>query len=338
MNVRKPGRPSAADEGGVTLLELVAVVAIAAIIAVPLMGIVNQFIFLPSRWSASIAATNATRAAVRSIADDARQASQFTPGIEPDYGTFTWTDRTGYPVRSHSARYFHSAVDEELLREETVDGATQTKLIAEGIKQYADVSVQKTGGLVLASATSTRDAIRESVVIRDSISARMRVATPSAQPNPPPIRLTWDDFESGGLSGGSGWLDDWDQTGNSDVVSSDGPYEGAFHVVVRGNSGYVERRLDLSGQSAVKLRFQAKTKAFQAGDTAVLLVSEDGVTFVPARTWDSTAPDDVYQPEEVDLSSFTMTSDFYVAFDANMSNALREFFVDDLEVVREWEP
>lgn len=87
---------------GVTLLEVVVAVAIMGFILAPLATILNQFVFLPSRWDTSLALTNDSRAVGHAIPADARQAQTFAAGTDPDYGTFSWTDRTGSTTSSVS--------------------------------------------------------------------------------------------------------------------------------------------------------------------------------------------------------------------------------------------
>lgn len=320
-----------------TLVELTAAVAIAAIIIVPLSGILNQLIFLPEQWSASMDAVGDARAAVRSIAADARQASVFTPAAEPDYGAFTWTDRAAYPTTTYAVRYRYSAADAALLREETAGGVTRTRLVADGIEAYADVSIRGDDGLIQVSVTTTKDAIRDRVTRNDTVSVQMRPASPPADQSPPADRLAWDDFESGGLAGGSGWLRRWSAQG-AVTVPLGGPYEGTYHLWIWRGSGRAERSLDLSGRQNVRLRFWVKTDDFEAGDAVSLLVSSDGVDFTAVRTWGAGGPDNVYRFEDVDLSSFPMTSQLHIAFQADMTTLFDRFFVDNLRVVGSWEP
>ena len=330
----------AKSQAGVTLLELVIGLAIAALLVVPIAGITNQLIFLPGQWSASITVMNDARAAVRSVADDTRQAAAFTTSTEPYYGTFVWNDWIGYPTSSYEVRYFHSTSTGEgaLMREETLNGVAWTTLVAEGIREYDDVSIQGSNGLVTASVTSTRESIVEDIVQTSTIKALMRPVLPTPYPTPPPLRLAWDDFETDDFTGGSGWLDDWYDSGDASVVSTQGPYEGSFHLRLRRANGYVDRALDLSGWTNVRLQFWAKADSFEPGEFAQLLVSPDGAVFTPVRTWVDGEDDDMYRFEDIDLSSFSMTDEFWIAFDAEMSGTGDLFFVDDLKVVSTWTP
>ena len=102
------------------------------------------------------------------------------------------------------------------------------------------------------------------------------------------------------------------------------------HLRLRRDTGYVDRAVDLSGRSNVTLEFWAKADSFESGETATVLVSPDGVNWTVLRTWVNGEDDDTYRLYSFDLSSFAMTSEFWVAFDADMSAANDRFYVDDL--------
>ena len=108
------------------------------------------------------------------------------------------------------------------------------------------------------------------------------------------------------------------------------PQEGAEHLRLRRGTGYVDRSVDLSGRSNVTLQFWAKADSFEAGETALVLVSPDGVDWTVLKTWSDGEDDNTYRFYQFDLSSFPMTSQFWVAFDAEMSAANDRFYVDDL--------
>ena len=94
------------------------------------------------------------------------------------------------------------------------------------------------------------------------------------------------------------------------------------------------RSVDLSGLSDVRLRLSAKASGFGPGDAVVLSVSSDGAVFTPVRTWaDGDDDDGVYRLEDIDLSSFSMTGQFFIAFDTDLSTPAAKLLVDDLEFV-----
>jgi len=138
-----------------------------------------------------------------------------------------------------------------------------------------------------------------------------------------------DDFESGGWSGGEGWLWGWSNSGSAAVTSAGGPYEGAYHLQLVSYDGYVDRALDLSGHSNVHLRFWAKVDSFETGDAVDCIVISDGTPYL-VRSWTDADSDSTYHSVDIDLSPYAMSSVFYVSFDARMSATDDYFYIDGL--------
>jgi len=145
----------------------------------------------------------------------------------------------------------------------------------------------------------------------------------------PPV-IASDDFESGGSSGGSGWLSAWDLQGDAAVVSLAQPHGGSYHLRLRRNTGLAYRSVNLSGTTSVRLQFWAKASSFEAGETATVSVSSDGVGYTVLKTWVDGEDDNNYYLFDYDLSSFSLTSTFWVRFQANMSAANDQFYIDDI--------
>ena len=147
--------------------------------------------------------------------------------------------------------------------------------------------------------------------------------------------LASDDFESGGWTGGSGWLYDWYYTGDASIIDWDSPYEGSYHLRLRRDTGYVERAVDLSGVSSARLQFQAKARSFELGEEAYCLVSPDDVDWTTVYTWVNGDDDNTYHFFDIDLSPYTLSSEFWIAFEANMGRrrSRAEFYVDDLQII-----
>ena len=148
------------------------------------------------------------------------------------------------------------------------------------------------------------------------------------------LYLPSDDFESGGLTGGYGWLADWAATGNASVTTIGTPHGGTRHLRLRFASSYIERSANLSGMSNLRLQFWAKVEAFEAGDTAEAWVSSNHTDWTTVKTWTSADPDDIYVFVDIDLSSYTMSSEFWIAFNSGMNSGQDDFYVDDLVIVR----
>ncbi|MBN1160782.1 MAG: hypothetical protein JXA17_02395 [Dehalococcoidales bacterium] len=142
-----------------------------------------------------------------------------------------------------------------------------------------------------------------------------------------------DDFNSGGWSGGTGWLDDWTHSGDSAVTSSGSPYEGPYHLRLRGGSAIAQRPVDLSHQIDIHLRFWAKVNSFETWDTATCQVSSDGINWNTVYTFTDVLSDDIYRYYDFELSSYKMTGQFWISFNSNMSSTGDYFYVDKLDIV-----
>ena len=175
----------------------------------------------------------------------------------------------------------------------------------------------------------------------DNVSIDTEVAAPAATATPVPATATpvpsviaSDDWESGEISGGTGWLSAWTEQGGGDtsVTSQNSPFAGTYHLRLRSADGYASRDLDLSGRSGVHLTFYAKVSSFEGSDNASVMVSSDGTNWSTVKTWTSTDSDNVYKLVDIDLSGFTMTSQFFIAFEGYMSNSGDRLLIDNVEV------
>ena len=142
-----------------------------------------------------------------------------------------------------------------------------------------------------------------------------------------------DNFNSGTWTGGTGWTDNWTHSGESVVTTSGTPYEGTNHLRLRSSTGLVSRSVDLSHQVDIHLRFWAKFNSLETWDTAICQVSSDGVNWSTVYTWDNSYSDNIYHFYDIDLSSYEMTSRFWIRFDSNMSSTGDYFYVDKLDIV-----
>jgi hypothetical protein len=145
--------------------------------------------------------------------------------------------------------------------------------------------------------------------------------------------IAWDDFESGGLNGGSGWLTDWLASGDCSVTTAGTAYQGSYHLRLRRATGYARREVNLSGKTDVHLQFWAKANSFETGENAQLLVSSDGTTWSTVKTWVDGEDDNVYHYWDFDLSAYPLTGTFWIAFEANMGQTSDYFYVDYIWVV-----
>ena len=156
---------------------------------------------------------------------------------------------------------------------------------------------------------------------------------PTATPIPANLIAT-ENWESGGQSGGTGWLDPWTFQGGNDasVTSLNSPFEGTNHLRLQSSDGYVQREVNLSGQTGVHLTFYAKVESLEGSDSALAQVSSDGVNWTTVKTWTSADSDGVYRLVDIDLSGFTMSSQFFVAFQGDMSNNGDRILIDKIQL------
>ena len=156
----------------------------------------------------------------------------------------------------------------------------------------------------------------------------------------PAITVSWQkgivashNFNDNDWAGGTGWLSPWVRSGDTQMTASGAPYEGSRHLQLRRNTGYAERSVDLSGYGELRLEFWAKVYSFEGNDEMHLIVSPDGSNWTTAMIWDATYSDNTYYFYSIDLSLFTMSSNFRIAFRAHMNAANDYFYVDDLSIV-----
>lgn len=128
-------------QAGLTLIEMIIALAISGLVMGSLGAALTQLIFLPQQSSDELTLLHNLRQAAQWISEDARQAQTFTPGTQPDYGTFTWADRSTFPVTTHTVRYYYSNADLSLWREQTVGGSSQAIVVADNVLNYSDVSI-----------------------------------------------------------------------------------------------------------------------------------------------------------------------------------------------------
>ena len=147
------------------------------------------------------------------------------------------------------------------------------------------------------------------------------------------LDLPTDDFESGGFSGGTDWLYDWYTDGAVSATTSEAPQEGNYHVEMTRSNSYMKRAADLSGQSGLHLMFWAKANSFEVGDYMECLVSPDDTNWTTANTWTSADSDNTYHFVDIDLSPYTMSSEFWIAFDSGMDSKNDYFYIDGLRIV-----
>ncbi len=162
---------------------------------------------------------------------------------------------------------------------------------------------------------------------------RIRLYEGTGPPGAPaPVTIAADNFESSTFSGGTGsWAFDWSPTGNATTTATGGPFEGTFHLRLTGSDEI--RRAASSTLPNQRIQFWAKAESFEAGETATMSVSTNGIDFTTVRTWVQAEADGVYRFEDIDVASFGTSTEFWILFQANTSGVGDLFFVDDLKII-----
>ena len=140
-----------------------------------------------------------------------------------------------------------------------------------------------------------------------------------------------DDFESGGFSGGS---DQW-QAGTWTVagdtsIQTDTPHGGSFYARLR-TTGDLQRTVDTTGLSGVRLQFWSQISAFESSDQASVEVSSDGTNWIALKTFGETHNDDRYHV--FDLAVPDSGDTLFIRFDCDTSSAGATWSLDDISVV-----
>ena len=148
----------------------------------------------------------------------------------------------------------------------------------------------------------------------------------------PPV-IAVDDFESGGTSGGAGWLGPWVLVGDASILRQGKAHQGSFHLRLRRDTGEATRSVDLTGKTDVRVQFWAKADSFEPGETAVFSVSTDGSSFTVLNTWVDGDDDGVYRFYDLSVSAGLLSSTFSVRFETDMVDAQDKFFVDEVQIV-----
>jgi hypothetical protein len=144
--------------------------------------------------------------------------------------------------------------------------------------------------------------------------------------------IAWDDFESGGWTGGGGWINNWTYSGDAAVTSSGIPHKGAYHLRLRSSTGVVSRSVNLSQQISAHLRFWARAESFEPANTAICRVSPDGSTWTTVKPWPQSVAAVFYLYYDFDLNSYGLPAAFYISFVGNMNSTSDFFYVDDLDI------
>jgi hypothetical protein len=116
------------------------------------------------------------------------------------------------------------------------------------------------------------------------------------------------------------------------VTTSGTPYEGSYHLRLRSSTGYVRRSVNLSSEASSHLQFWAKAESITRGYEANCLVSDDGIGWDTVATWNSSNDNNGYEYYDIDLTPYNLSSQFWIAFDANLYNVYDLLYVDNIVI------
>jgi prepilin-type N-terminal cleavage/methylation domain-containing protein len=111
---------------GFTLIEVMLGLAIAGLLATGLVASLRLLLTQAPESSAKLAVESRHQLARYWLTRDANSAEDFTPGVSPTYGTFTWRDFSGESTNTYLVRYFYDSTIKAVMREEKKNNVTQS--------------------------------------------------------------------------------------------------------------------------------------------------------------------------------------------------------------------
>ena len=159
--------------------------------------------------------------------------------------------------------------------------------------------------------------------------AEIRGEAGSGGGTPTPQVFAWDDFESGGFAGGSGWSGAWTRSGSTANITDSGPFEGARHARLL-TTGTLTRTVDLSSAVAPVLHIAWRANSLETGESAVIEIN-DG-SWKTLQTITPALADNAWNDASYPLSGYNLTASFQlrVRIVANATND--RLFIDAVEI------
>jgi hypothetical protein len=126
---------------GNTLVEMSLALAITGLIAVPLATTIGVQLLNPATISREVLTKQQDLKSTLVVSDDTSVAQTFTPGLEPEYGTFRWNEfDEDRPVPTSSRYFFDKGSLFRVIKRGAED--TPPHLVATQVDRYADVTFQ----------------------------------------------------------------------------------------------------------------------------------------------------------------------------------------------------
>ncbi|TWU33853.1 LamG-like jellyroll fold domain-containing protein [Novipirellula artificiosorum] len=141
-----------------------------------------------------------------------------------------------------------------------------------------------------------------------------------------------DGFETANFSGGSEqWaVGSWDSSGDATIRSDTSPASGSYHARLRRSSGDLQRTVDVTDLSDVRLQFSTKLISFEGSDRADVMVSGDGTNWTTIQSFFD--GDDDGQYHDYDLAVPDVGNTLHIRFDAGMSGSGDYWYIDNVQV------
>ena len=141
--------------------------------------------------------------------------------------------------------------------------------------------------------------------------------------------LAFDGFESDSFDGGTGsWVGAWSRSGDVRIVADDAPHSGTHEVRLRKADASLGRTCDLLAVSGAHLTFWSRAERFEGSDHVQVRLALDGGPQTRIATITQTDTD--YRFHDIDLSTFSVTSNVLIEFVSNMDKG--RLFIDDVEI------
>ncbi|MFT5171437.1 MAG: hypothetical protein ACI9BD_001214 [Candidatus Marinamargulisbacteria bacterium] len=146
----------------------------------------------------------------------------------------------------------------------------------------------------------------------------------------PASNIAGDNGEAASGSGGAGFVGGW-TSGGSAVEDSASPFSGVYAFQMSGTGAWMQRRVDLSSETAPSIKFFAKLNNLNSGEQCYFKISDDNKsTWKTVKTWVDGDDTNAYVLYEFDLSGYTMSSNFYLSFECESSGG--EIFIDEIYI------
>ena len=141
--------------------------------------------------------------------------------------------------------------------------------------------------------------------------------------------LAYDDFNSNGFTGGTGWQGSWTTT-SSASIDADYPLEGRYCGKIL-HDGQMNRQVDLTGVVGAKLIFDSRSVYFETGDEAFVEIKHGGNT-TRVLTLNEADCDKVYHQHVIDLQPFVSAGVIDICFVGGMSSSTDYWYIDRVRV------